>query len=379
MLGIKSQYILKKIVQNIEYNIFLNLIKYNKKLQQKLYMSIEDYKIYNQIEFEIKPNDNLEKRFINIKEEFDSFVHISLNDNKDYIKSFNINNSIPINKIKIIIDPEIKSLKEFFKNLDYIKEFKCTKFNRRDITDMSYMFYGCKDLIKLDISKFKTDNVTNMSYMFYFCKSLSYLDLHNFNTTKVTNMKNMFDQCSNLVNLNLNNFNTSNVIYMNDMFYNCKKLTDLNISNFSIDNAINMSYMFYQCSSLKKLDAFNFADSKVTDMSYMFYNCENIEKINLSKINTSNATNMSNMFSNCVKLKELYILNFVIKDDCRIKNMFYKCRNELKKEIKEKFKISDEIEISEEDDEKRFDTSSFHEPLDDISLEKIDDSEFYDE
>ena len=84
------------------------------------------------------------------------------------------------------------------------------------------------------------------------------------------------------------------------------------------------------------------------------------------------------MFSNCVKLKELYILNFVIKDDCRIKNMFSKCRNKLKKEIKKKFKISDEIEISEEDDEKRSDTSSFYDPFD-VSLEKSYDDELYDE
>ena len=47
MLGIKSNYILKKIVQNLEYKINLNLIKYNIKLQQKLYITIEDYKIYN--------------------------------------------------------------------------------------------------------------------------------------------------------------------------------------------------------------------------------------------------------------------------------------------------------------------------------------------
>ena len=215
MLGIKSKHILKKILQSLEYKIFLNLIKYNKKLQKKLDIAIEDYKIYNQIEFEIIPNYQQRKIFIINKVELDSFIHISINDSKDYI-----NNFFPISKIKIVIDPEVKSLKDFFKNLDYIEVFKCTKFNRRDIIDMSHMFSGCKNLKKLDISKFKTDNVTNMSYMFYCCKSLPYLDLHNYNTNKVKNMQNMFDQCSSLDSLDLNNFNTSNVIYMNDMFYN---------------------------------------------------------------------------------------------------------------------------------------------------------------
>ena len=167
MLEIKSKIILKKIFKNIENKIWLKTIKYNKNLQNKLDISIEDYKKYNQIEFEIEPNNKFDKIFINCKVEFDPFIHISIDNNKNYLNTFIIDDVFCLKKIKIIIDPEIKSLKGFFKNSEYIEELKCMKFNRRDITDLSEMFSGCKYLKYLDISKFKTDNVTDMSYMIY--------------------------------------------------------------------------------------------------------------------------------------------------------------------------------------------------------------------
>ena len=54
---------------------------------------------------------------------------------------------------------------------------------------MSKIFYGCKNLMTLNIENFKTDNVTNMSYMFHKCISLLVIDLNNFNTSNVQNMK----------------------------------------------------------------------------------------------------------------------------------------------------------------------------------------------
>ena len=139
MLEIKSKIIIKKIFQNIKDKVFLQMIKYNNILQKKLDITIEDYKTYNQIEFEIKPNHN-KTITINRKEEFNSFMHIFIDDDKNDIKSLTIDSSSQINKLKIIIDFEIKSLKGFFKNSEYISELKCIKFNRKDIKDMSEMF-----------------------------------------------------------------------------------------------------------------------------------------------------------------------------------------------------------------------------------------------
>ena len=73
---------------------------------------------------------------------------------------------------------------------------------------------------------------------------LSKLDLSSFNTNNVTNMSNMFYKCKNLSELNLSSFNTNNVTNMNWMFCNCNlnfiQINKLNIKKF--EKEINISY-----------------------------------------------------------------------------------------------------------------------------------------
>ena len=45
-------------------------------------------------------------------------------------------------------------------------------FNTKNVTNMSYMFYGCYSLSNVNLSNFKSRTSNNMSYMFYACKSL---------------------------------------------------------------------------------------------------------------------------------------------------------------------------------------------------------------
>ena len=59
---------------------------------------------------------------------------------------------------------------------------------------MSYMFYECNSLPRIDLSNFNTQNITNMSYMFYNCNSLKTIDLSNFNAQNVTNMSSVFNK-----------------------------------------------------------------------------------------------------------------------------------------------------------------------------------------
>ena len=58
MLPIKSKYILKNIFRITPQKICLRIIKYNKKIQQKIYINLSEYKKYNQIELEIIPKKN---------------------------------------------------------------------------------------------------------------------------------------------------------------------------------------------------------------------------------------------------------------------------------------------------------------------------------
>ena len=58
------------------------------------------------------------------------------------------------------------------------------------------------------MSSFNTNNVTDMSYMFYCCEKLSKLNLSSFNTINVNNMSEMFSSCD---NLNIIKINKSNI------------------------------------------------------------------------------------------------------------------------------------------------------------------------
>ena len=318
--NLKSVYILKMILDYLPKTKSLEFIKINKKIQKRLDMSIKDYKDYSElltpIEIEIIPNKGC--NFLNIsKEEEGQYFHIYFDDNKKEIDRLSLEENETVNKINIIIDPEIKS----FYRLFYISGFdsiKFKKFYRKNIEDMSYMLGRCTFLKKIDFSNFNTDNVTDMSGMFYKCSSIEELNLSNFNTNNVTNMNSMFIGCSSLSRINISNFNTNNVTDMSHMFNGCSLLKELNITNFNTNNVTNMNGMFSWCSSLIEL--------------------------NLANFNTNNVTNMSVMFNECKALKILDISSFNINNIQNKERMFYNCSNDLKKKIKEQIK-----DLKEED------------------------------
>ena len=77
------------------------------------------------------------------------------------------------NNCKIIIDNKEQDLIEYLKINKNEKILKIKLKEIKTITNMSYMFYGCKSLTSLpDISNWNTNNVTNMRDMFYECNSL---------------------------------------------------------------------------------------------------------------------------------------------------------------------------------------------------------------
>ena len=88
------------------------------------------------------------------------------------------------------------TLNHFFANLTQLETITGLEYlNTVNVTDMSFLFYGCEKLTSLDLSYFNTANVTNMSSMFEGCTGLTSLDVTNFNTANVTNMRYMFSGC----------------------------------------------------------------------------------------------------------------------------------------------------------------------------------------
>ncbi len=222
------------------------------------------------------------------------------------------------------------SLKEFFRDCTGLNEITGLKYlNTAEVTDMSYMFWNCRNLSSLDLSNFNTTKVENMFGMFCFCEKLSSLVLSNFNTANVTDMSNMFSYCINLSSLDIPNFNTANVTDMSYMFNMCQKLTELNLSNFKTEKVKNMKYMFSYCNMLEKLNLSNFNTAEVTNMSGMFCGCYKLPSLNLSNFNTAKATNMQEMFKGCSTLQTIYVSdNFVvtgITDENYKKDLFTGC------------------------------------------------------
>ncbi len=198
-------------------------------------------------------------------------------------------------------------------------------FNTANVTNMSFMFYGCYNLTSLNLSNFNTANVRNMDGMFFGCTSLTGLDLSNFNTENVIYMGFMFDSCISLTSLNLSNFNTSNVTNMYKMFYKCSSLTSLNLSSFNTSNVNDMQYMFSKCSSLTSLNLSSFNTSNVNNMQHMFSKCSSPTSLNLFNFNTANVRDMYSMFFSCTTLTGLDLSNFNTENVIYLGCMFDSC------------------------------------------------------
>ena len=284
--NIKSKYILKQIFDNLKINKSFQIIKYNKKLQNRLNININDYiycsETYTKIELEIIPKKKIYGEFINIfNKDDESYFHIYFNDSKEEIKRNNITKEDKVKKIKIIIDYQIISFHELFYRCECIESITFNKFYRNNISDMSSLFSSCISLKKLDLSKMITCNVTSMKLMFSGCSILKELDLSNFDTSNVTNMCSMFSYCQKLEILKINNFNTKNVKDMSCMFENCSSINYIPVYNFNTNNVKDMSFMFFECSSLKDIVMSNFNFNNSIDMSTMFYGCSDEFKLKI--------------------------------------------------------------------------------------------------
>ena len=179
----------------------------------------------------------------------------------------------------MIINGQNLELKEEISINEYKKEngkeliIKLAGLNR--ITDMSYLFNECHNLIEVpNISKINTSQITNMCSMFRCCEKLASLpDISKWNTSSVTDMSFLFSGCSGLQRLpDISKWITRNVVNMSHIFESCSGLQLLpNISKWTADKFENISYMFYDCKSLGSLpDISKWEIKNVKNKDHMF-------------------------------------------------------------------------------------------------------------
>ena len=185
--NIKSKDVLQLIIKTYLSRIkSLSLLNYNKHLQNILNITKKDFELLNLIEIELIPINQLKNKKNNFicnnsnnlfMRQNLSFYHFFFDSNKSETKKDFITKDEKVNKIKIVIDKEEKSLRGLFTFCECLKEINFIKFRRKDIVDMREMFAFCKSLSKINFIDFRTNNVIKMSQMFRSCLSLIELDL----------------------------------------------------------------------------------------------------------------------------------------------------------------------------------------------------------
>ena len=145
LYNIKSKYIIKQIAENLRKIKLLKLINYNKTIQEKLEIKLDDYKDYSLIEIELIPKKQkiTSNYFINYNKKTKKYFHIYYNENKEEIDRNYFIWDDEVKKVKIVIDNQIKSLKDLFSECICIQTINFITFKRNGIKDMSKMFYKC--------------------------------------------------------------------------------------------------------------------------------------------------------------------------------------------------------------------------------------------
>ena len=162
---------------------------------------------------------------------------------------------------------------------------------------MSYMFFDCKSLTSLDLSVLTTYNVKSFTHMLAGCESLTSLDFH-IDASQASDLSYLFYGAKNLEFINMTNFRTTTDLNMEYMFCNCHSLTsiDFGSNNYEVNS---IAYAFHGCSNLNEIDFTNFDVRDVTDMRSLFYGCKALTSLNLRTFRTTKCLLFDDMFAEC--------------------------------------------------------------------------------
>ena len=288
-------------------------------------------------------------------------------------------------KCKMVFKAKEQELKSYISVKDMLKDkIKIKLTNVNEITDMSFIFYDCSNLISCnDLSKWNTSKIKDMHKIFYGCSILKSLpdisfwftskvkdicgmfyncislssipDISDWDLSKVTNLSGLFCGCEKIKSLpDISRWDTSNVTNMNGLFCGCSNLEKIpNIEKWFTDKVKDMSGLFCGCGKINKIpDISKWNIEKVKDLSGMFFSCSELLALpDISIWNTDKVKNMTGMFADCMKLSSLPdISKWKIHKNTQIVNMFKGCQETL--EIPDKFRlhINSNKQEEEEDD-----------------------------
>lgn len=198
----------------------------------------------------------------------------------------------------------------------------------RHMTSFRQLFSDCPKLKSINTDAIDLSNVSDISFMFYGCSSLKEIDVSNWDVSKITNFDH-FAAHANLKRKGIENWNTSSATNMNALFHNCAE-EELDLSGWDVSKVQFFCQMFENSPNLKRIKGLeNWDTSSGLGFDEMFERCYKLEEVDLSAFNTTKAKNnvsastnghktatMYNMFKDCRNLKKVTVgTNFSINGD----------------------------------------------------------------
>ena len=166
-------------------------------------------------------------------------------------------------------------------------------------SNMQMMFYNCTNLTLNATDTPDLSNVTDMSYMFYGCSSLNQ-SINNWDVSNVTDMSLLFYGAT-LFNQPLNNWDVSNVTSMTNMFNNATAFNQ-SLNDWDVSSVEALSWMFYGATSFNQpLNNWNI--SNVTLMDAMFQDATSFNQP-LNDWDVSNVGHAQNLFSGATSFNQ---------------------------------------------------------------------------
>ena len=199
----------------------------------------------------------------------------------------------------------VTTIQAMFSACPNLKDVNIKNFNTSAVKYMASMFSGCASLEYINLKGFDTSNVTTMQAMFA-NSGIRRLDISNFDTSNVTTMVNMFWGCKQLIQLDVSGFRVGSSVLTTRMFRDCTSLKAVNLGDFGAKSPSYLQ-MFYNCPALETLDLSKFDSSNVTTMAQMFYGCSSLKILDVSNFDTQKTTNVSNIFNGCTSLNTIYV------------------------------------------------------------------------
>lgn len=150
---------------------------------------------------------------------------------------------------------------------------------------------------------------TSMNACFYHCYSLAYIEKI-IGTGEVTIMSNLFDGCKNLRFVGLSDMDTSKNKTFHSLFANCESLQSIDVSKWDTRNVTTLYQTFYGCKSLTELDLSKWDTRNVTSVYNCFFYCDKLSSLDISGWDMSNVQNISYLIGTYGDFKVLTDLKF---------------------------------------------------------------------